>query len=1476
MRSVLPILTRWLRRLAGALIVLLLLLIGAFGFLQTGWGREWLSGVIADAASAPGFALTINGLDGTIPFDMRARRIAVADDSGAWLVLRDAHLAVSAAALLSGKVDIRTLTLSAIEVRRPPQTAAPEAPATPIFERLKVPHLPVAVSVRRVAVDRLVLGAGVLGEAVEATLAGTAVLSGDTAHLALDLHRTDGQPGRIDLKAEVNGAPPVLGVRLAADEPTGLLLQRLLHRGDRLPLAVSFAGEGPLARWRGKLQATAGSLARLDIDVTLAGGRDTAVTIGGVAELARLLPPGVAAAVGDGVPLRLRARFAADGAVTLDDFSVEAATGTLTGKAAFGGPDGSLRAEAIMASSNLAPLAGLAGMPVGGSARLSATLSGTEARPALAIDASADSLQLGASGASHAEARLSATPAGSIDNPKTQVAIASSGRVQGVIIPDTLAVSADLGRDIDWSVAANAALDGSTVSLTRLAAQGAGLDLAGAGRVAMADGSGNGTLHLGVADLRPLSAALGHRVDGALALDAALVQQPGDRPSITLDGSLSKMHTGIATADALLGRAVTIAAKAGRNTGNAWVLDRLAIAGSGVSVTGAGRFDPATQRLAGTIEGEVPNLHPLSAAVGEAMTGRITAHASADGTLDHLKAAAQIDGADLAVGTARLDRLRLKADVPDVASAKGMIDGDFRRGDLAGTLSVEADAGNGGELLIPRLRVAAGDGAVEGNLRIDRATLLTQGSLSGRVPDLARWSRLAGMSLGGAVGFKAELERERGQSLTATLTGDRLAWGAGSSRIGLGHLAASARLTDLFGIPAGKAQATATGLTVPSGSLDQANLSIASAQPGRFAFTADAKGKFGDPVSLALGGEFAPAPRGQGRDLRIARLSGSFGKDRLALTAPLTLAQRGDDVSLSNLALALGSGRIAGDAALKGTALSARLSAKNLPVAPIARLAGYSGAGTLTLDAALAGTTAAPRGHATLSGRGLGVSLPNRRLPTLAVDATGDWNGRALDVKGRLGGGKGETVSFSGSLPVVMTARPFSVAVPSSGRLALRLQGGGDIADIADLLPLGEDRLSGRFAFDAGVAGTMAAPAATGRLTIQDGRYESFATGAVLTNLQVDLVGDRDRFTLRKLTADDKSGGALSARGGVVLSGGSGPTADLAAKLTSFRIASRDEAVVTASGEVAVAGPLAAPKVTGRLRVDKADCRIPDSVPPSVTRLRVVNVNGTRDRGRPAPARPEAPALPIPLDIEVTMPGQVFVRGHGLDSEWRGKLHIAGTSAAPAITGTLDAVRGTFDLLGKTFRLTRGDIAFDGGDKFDPRLDIATEVAASDITAQAVIGGRASAPTVKLTSTPAVPQDEILARVLFNRGLGQITVGEGLQVASAAATLAGGGPGVLDKLRSGLGLDRLSFGQAAPGVASSNLNPAAGGNTGSTAAISGGKYVAEGVYVGATQGTTPQSSKVTVEIDVRPHVTVETDLSRTGGSGIGLNYKYDY
>jgi autotransporter translocation and assembly factor TamB len=116
-----------------------------------------------------------------------------------------------------------------------------------------------------------------------------------------------------------------------------------------------------------------------------------------------------------------------------------------------------------------------------------------------------------------------------------------------------------------------------------------------------------------------------------------------------------------------------------------------------------------------------------------------------------------------------------------------------------------------------------------------------------------------------------------------------------------------------------------------------------------------------------------------------------------------------------------------------------------------------------------------------------------------------------------------------------------------------------------------------------------------------------------------------------------------------------------------------------------------------------------------------------------------------------------------------------------------------------------------------------------------------------------------------------------LQLAAAAGTLAGGGPDVLDKLRGSLGLDWFRLGSSATGATTGTLNPrGTGGGAAGGTALSAGKNIAPGVSVGVSQGVNPPTSKVTVEIEVRPHLTIGGEAGQSGSTGIGLNYNYDY
>ena len=88
---------------------------------------------------------------------------------------------------------------------------------------------------------------------------------------------------------------------------------------------------------------------------------------------------------------------------------------------------------------------------------------------------------------------------------------------------------------------------------------------------------------------------------------------------------------------------------------------------------------------------------------------------------------------------------------------------------------------------------------------------------------------------------------------------------------------------------------------------------------------------------------------------------------------------------------------------------------------------------------------------------------------------------------------------------------------------------------------------------------------------------------------------------------------------------------------------------------------------------------------------------------------------------------------------------------------------------------------------------------------------------------PPLPQDEVLAHLLFGSGVGRLGALEVASIAAGLATLTGAGGGIgdpLDKVRQGLGLDRLAVRNGANG----------------SPALEAGRYIAPRVYLGARQG----------------------------------------
>ena len=71
--------------------------------------------------------------------------------------------------------------------------------------------------------------------------------------------------------------------------------------------------------------------------------------------------------------------------------------------------------------------------------------------------------------------------------------------------------------------------------------------------------------------------------------------------------------------------------------------------------------------------------------------------------------------------------------------------------------------------------------------------------------------------------------------------------------------------------------------------------------------------------------------------------------------------------------------------------------------------------------------------------------------------------------------------------------------------------------------------------------------------------------------------------------------------------------------------------------------------------------------------------------------------------------------------------------------------------------------------------------------------GRSQRPEIAFTSTPALPQDELLSRILFGTSITNLSAPEAVQLAAAVASLNDprGGLDPINAVRRSIGLDRL-------------------------------------------------------------------------------------
>ena len=244
---------------------------------------------------------------------------------------------------------------------------------------------------------------------------------------------------------------------------------------------------------------------------------------------------------------------------------------------------------------------------------------------------------------------------------------------------------------------------------------------------------------------------------------------------------------------------------------------------------------------------------------------------------------------------------------------------------------------------------------------------------------------------------------------------------------------------------------------------------------------------------------------------------------------------------------------------------------------------------------------------------------------------------------------------------------------------------------------------------------------------------------------------------------------------------------------------------------------------------------------------------------------------------------------------------IRGTSDSPLVSGGFRMIRGTFSLAGTSLNFTTGKVSFNGQGlkgRIDPTLDFIAQssvVYNGPTTVTLHVTGFADSPKIALSSSPSLPQDDLLGLLLFGKPASQLTAIQLAETGAALASLSGIGPGggggggskwnPLTWFKKWFGLNTLSVGSASS--SSQGSGTSGGGSSSSGASVTAGKYVSKRVYVAATQ-TTNGTSQVQVNVDLSEYLKLQTRLGNgtataqgttpenDPGSSIGLAWQMPY
>ncbi|MGD9878632.1 MAG: translocation/assembly module TamB domain-containing protein [Reyranella sp.] len=1406
---------RWLRLLGKIVVGLVAVLVFAFAALQTAPGQRALASLVSKLATTAEGGLEITGLHGFFPTDLTIERLAYRDRDGPWLTADNLRLRWSLASLLQRRLQIELLSADRIGVPRPP---LPDKLADEKKSDGEPLALPLEVDLKDLSIADFHLGAALAGIESRWKITGNAHLPADLVQgrLVLDGTRIDGPAGKLAANIRFDARQKSVDGEVSLNEQRGGIVAVLLERPDIEDLSVRLVARGDARTGQADLNVAAADAVRVTGKLTWEPRGDATNVVARIDSSAPGLPRNPTA---DALrePIRLDAQATIDDkVVVLSDFKLATAPLTVDASARYDINGDRLEATATIDSNQpgaLGPLAGgVAWRGLGLQIKADLGSLATVPQGTVTLTGNADDISLAA-----INAQL--PPLGPVRLQAKFGFADGKATVQSLDFRSTPAV------------------------------------LSGSGSYVLATKVGDLKATVTLPDFAVFSTLAGQPLAGQGTWDLTATSDAKD-VSLSWRGTVSDLGaTGLPVQ--LVNASVGLSGTATWQFDQSWTLRDVRVAAGDnavLSIAGRGQAETADLDLSldlpklGWVQPDLAGSARLSATVRQSTSGtdlRLTAEVS-----------------DLHHGPLTSRRVSLAASLSrDPAGA------------IQGTMTTNGDLVDQPLSLEGRFRYDADGLAVptfEGrwasavlnvvDLAITRTRRSGRGQLQiARLQDAAP---LAGTDLAGSIDLEmtaadipADAQAAAGL-VTVTLQGKGLRSGSTS----IASLDLKGTVRDPLNAAVTEATLTASGMG-------------GAADINRVTVTANGNRQGVNVALQAAGARTNADMRGKvepdGNDILISlsRLEGRHSGIPVALNAPTRVRIAGQRIVLDPTNLRLGGGRLTVRGTIDPTASDLQLELAALPLSLVDAVAPGSGLeGTAQAKVQVRGALAAPRVDATYGVTGLRVRRPEAGLvPPLSIQGSGTISGNQASVDARLSAGGATNLAIKGKAAI-----PRGTGAPSG---SATITGALDIAPFSPLLGTDVRNVTGTLRPNLTVELSGSKINGSGTIDFANGALALPESGLRLSGGEGRLALQGDTVQIQRLNFQTSRNGILSLAGTIRLDAQQGVTPDISVTSRNALLVNRPDLMATVSTNLKVTGSTGTGiDLSGPITIDRAEISVGGQQSASYPTLEVREIN--KPGGAPPPAttgqaaaRPRQPppgATPIRLALAIQAPRAVFVRGRGLDAEMSGDLKVGGSPAAPAVVGGLTMRRGEFDLLGRRLTFSRGVVTLDNLDRIDPRLDFLASTTVQSTTINVEIKGTARAPVISVTAG-GLPPDEAMAMLLFGKPASGLSPFELAQAAQGLAELTGASPesGVLSRLRGGLGLDRLSVGSSGSGA-----NP--------QMSLEAGRYVAPGIYIGARQGASGNSSRGVVQIDVLDNVKIEGDVGADSNGRVGVKMQWDY